>query len=141
MNTMEPAVHSDLTETDMENTRAVLQSLLDDVRRQELERQLLAAAVTWVSAFSAFKRLRNKIGLPVNPHQKLYYGALLGSLKAAGKMLLAWEEKEKPNLAIVGLRTEDLEACVAELIDDDRMLDGGLLDADFSDLEAKFCSA
>lgn len=140
MNTLDP-IHPDLTQADMENTRSMLQGLLDEVRRQERERQLLAATVTWVNAFSSFKKLRNRIGFPSGSQQKLYYGAFLSSLKAAGKMLLAWFERENSDPSLVGIKLENLKACVEELIEDDLILDSGLMDSDFSDLDTKFCSA
>lgn len=141
MNMTEAPIHPELTEKDMENTRAMLQGLLDDVRRQERERQLLAAVVTWLNAFSSFKRLRKNIGLPTAAQQKLFYGAFLASLKGAGKMLLAWLEKEKCDPTMAGIRMVDLNACVEELVEDDRILDSGLLDDDFSDFEKRFCAS
>jgi hypothetical protein len=140
MNSLSP-LHPDLTEKDMENARAMLQGLLDDVRRRERERQLLAAIITWANAFSSFKRLRKNVGLPVGPQSTLFYGGILASLKATGKMLMAWAEREKCDPAITGIRREDIKAAVDELIEDDVMLETGLLEADFSDYEKRFCGA
>ena len=119
----------------------MLQALIDEFRKQELQKQLLAATVTWTNTFVTFKRLRNKIGLPTTPQQKLFYGAILGSIKAAGKMLLAWIDRENADTSPVGIKIEDLKACVRELIEDDLMLDSGLFEDSFADLEAKFCVA
>jgi hypothetical protein len=134
-------IHPEVTDGDMLAVRELLEGLLEDFRRQEREKHVLAAIVTWVNAFSSFKRLRNRIGLPIGSQQALYYGAFTGSLKATGKLLEAWLQTDGFDPCGAGIKMADLHACVQELIEDDRVLDSGLLDSDFSDLEKKFCEA
>lgn len=134
------AIPPELTEQDLAAVREMLQGLLDDVRRREMERQIFAAVTTWMNAFSSFKRLRNRIGLPRAEAHKLYYGAILGGLKSSGKMLLVWLEKEQCDPAQAGISLLNLKACVHELIEDDSMLDRGLIDADLSTFEKQYCA-
>lgn len=135
--------HPDISEEDLKEARAMLEGLIDEVRRQERQNELIAAVVTWMNAFSSFKQLRNRIGLPSpnDKHNQLRYGAILGSIKSAGKMLLVWVETEGCDLKPAATNLATLQACVQELVDDDRILEGGHLNADFADLEGKFGSS
>lgn len=127
----------------MDATRMVIQGLMDDFRRQELQRQISAAVTTWSAAFISFKRFRNKVGFPKkgDQQQALFYGAILASIKGSGKFLLGWIDKEQFDPASAGISKENLTACVQEMIEDDMMLESGLLDQEFPDLEARFCKA
>jgi hypothetical protein len=118
-----------------------LEGLIDEVRRQERQKELIAAVVTWMNAFSSFKQLRNRIGLPSDKLNQLRYGAILGSIKSTGKMLLVWVQAEGCDLKPAATTLATLHACVQELVDDDRVLDGGYIGADFSDFERQFCGS
>ena len=128
-------MHPDVTERDLEPVRELILGLIEDVRRQEREKQQLMAVATWTNAFASFKRVRRNIGLPANGLQKLGYGAILAALKATGKMLLHEMHRGEVKPMIIGISLENFAACVEELQDDDRLLESGMLDAD-ADLSA-----
>lgn len=134
-------LHPELTERDLEPVRDLILGLVEDANRRARDKQLAQATVTWTNAFISFKRLRNKIGLPVGQAHKLYYGAILAALKASGKLLLAHMLKSNFDLeSAVDITVENFQACVEELSDDDRLLESGLLDdgADLSRVAAAF---
>lgn len=125
-----------ITAQEMKEVRAFIRDLIQDSQRQERERQLLLATATWLNAFASFKRLRRRAGLPVGKGECLAYGALLGSIKGAGKALLCEVEKGFDPSPVVSL--ENFAACVAEMRDDDRILECGLLDQADAEVEALF---
>jgi hypothetical protein len=122
-----------LTERDMEPVK----DLLDEVRRHELERKLIAATVTWLNAFTQFKRMRNRHGLPTGESATHFYGMLLADLKATGKLLLCCQAERMFDLQEAAVTEANFKACVRELECDDVILGMGLLaeGADFSDIE------
>ena len=127
-------LHPDLNERDLIPVR----DLIDEVRVQERATKLLAATVTWLAAFSAFKKLRLRHGLPTSPGAFHFYGAVLGELKTTGKALLGFLELNQFTLDEAPITKENLEACVRELCCDDVILDMGLLKSDLSAVEAAF---
>jgi hypothetical protein len=136
----ETLIHPEVSDKDLMAVRAMIQGLMDDIRRQEREQELLAAINTWINAFSSFKRVRKNLGLPVGEEQKLFYGGMLSTLKGHGKSLMAWSEKEKSNLSLIGLSAENFKACVDELIEDDQMLDSGWIELDVDGFEKRYCA-
>lgn len=128
-------MHPDLNEQDLEQVREMIMGLVEEANRRERERQMLVAVITWANAFTSFKRVRRNIGLPTKRTGWLTYGAILGALKASGKMLLATmlHEQFDPK-AFISL--EAFEACVNELAQDDKLLELGLYEADLSDVDA-----
>lgn len=126
------SLHPELTERDLQQVR----DLIDDVRKQERAAQLLFAAGTWLNAFTSFKRVRRRYGLPRGKGPMFAYGAVLGDLKTTGKALVALHESGSFDLSQFAISREDFEACVRELCCDDVLLDTGLLQDDLKDVEA-----
>ena len=128
------ALPTEISERDLISVR----ELLEDVRTHEHAAQLLAATITWLNAFTSFKRARRRYGLPHDPVATLYYSAVLGDLKTSGEALLAGLQKGLFTLEQAPLDERNFAACVAEMQDDARLLASGLLqpDADLSDVEA-----
>jgi hypothetical protein len=125
-------LHASLTERDLIPVR----ELIEDVRVQERATHLLSATITWLNAFTSFKRVRRRYGLPRGPSATHCYGAVIGDLKTTGKMLLAFLEQGTFSLDQAPIDKKNLEACVRELSCDDVILDMGLLDEDLSHVEA-----
>lgn len=128
------ALSTEISERDLFSVR----QLLEDVRTQERAAQLFAASITWLNAFTSFKRARRRYGLPHDSETTLYYSAVLAELKTTGQELLASLRQGKFSLDQAPVDERGFAACVAEMEDDDRMLQSGLLhpDADLSDVEA-----
>jgi hypothetical protein len=125
-------LHESLTERDLIPVR----ELIEDVRTQERAAQLLSATITWVNAFSSFKRVRRRYGLPRGEGATHCYGAVVGDLKTTGKALLACLSQNLFSLDQAPIDKKNLEACVRELCCDDVILDMGLLNEDLSSVEA-----
>lgn len=126
------ALHPALTERDLIPVR----ELIEDVRTQERAAQLLSATITWLNAFTSFKRVRRRYGLPQGAADSYAYGAVIGDLKTTGKALLACLEQGAYSLAQAPIDQENFAACVRELSCDDVILDMGLIDEDMRDVEA-----
>jgi len=124
--------HVSLTERDLIPVR----ELIEDVRTQEREAHLLSATITWLNAFSSFKRVRRRYGLPQGDGATHCYGAVIGDLKTTGKALLAFLNQKMFSLDEAPIDQKNFEACVRELCCDDVILDMGLLKEDLSDIEA-----
>jgi hypothetical protein len=125
-------LHPSLTERDLIPVR----ELIEDVRTQERAAQLLSATITWLNAFSSFKRVRRRYGLPQGAGPTHCYGSVISDLKTTGKALLACLEQGMFSLDQAPIDKENLEACVRELCCDDVILDMGLLKEDLTDIEA-----
>jgi hypothetical protein len=125
-------IHPSLSERDLIPVR----ELIEDVRTQERAEQLLSATITWLNAFTSFKRVRRRYGLPQGPGATHCYGAVIGELKTTGKALLACLEQGLFSLDQAPVDKANLEACVRELSCDDVILDMGLLAEDLKDVEA-----
>ena len=112
--------------------------LLGDVRTQEEAAQWLAATITWLNAFTSFKRARRRYGLPHDAEATLYYGAVLTDLRQSGEALLSALAQNRFTLEHAPIDERNLRSCVKEMQDDERILASGLLhpDADFSAIEA-----
>lgn len=125
-------IHPSLTERDLIPVR----ELIEDVRTQERAAQLLSATITWLNAFTSFKRVRRRYGLPQGEGATHCYGAVVGDLKTTGKALLACLSQGMFTLDQAPIDQKNLEACVRELCCDDVILDMGLLRGELSDVEA-----
>lgn len=125
-------LHPSLTERDLEPVR----DLIEDVRTQERAAQLLSATITWLNAFTSFKRVRRRYGLPRGDSATNCYGAVLGDLKTTGKALLACLDQGLFSLDQAPIDRRNLDACVRELCCDDVILDMGLLQEDLTDIES-----
>lgn len=121
-----------LTERDL----LPVKELIDEVRAQERAERLLAATVTWLNAFTQFKRARRRYGLPRSNSARYCYGTVVGDLKTTGKALLVCLDNDLYSLQDAPIDKENLAACVRELCCDDVILDIGLLTADLSHVEA-----
>lgn len=131
------SLHESLTERDLIPVR----ELIEDVRTQERATQLLSATITWLNAFTSFKRVRRRYGLPQGDGPTHCYGAVISDLKTTGKALLACLNQGMFSLDQAPIDKTNLEACVRELCCDDVILDMGLLKENLSDVEALLGSA
>jgi hypothetical protein len=125
-------IHPSLTQRDLIPVR----ELIEDVRTQERAAQLLSATITWLNAFTSFKRVRRRYGLPQGEGDTHCYGAVIGDLKTTGKALLACLNQGLFTLEQAPIDKRNFEACVRELCCDDVILDMGLLKEDLRDVEA-----
>jgi hypothetical protein len=129
-------LHPDLTERDL----LPVKELIEDVRAKERDEHLVSAAVTWLNAFSQFKRLRRRYGLPSSKAAVHAYAAVVGDLKSSGRMILCFMEREGFPIEQAAIDKRNFEACVRELQCDDVIIDLGLLEADLSHIEAAFAT-
>ncbi len=130
-----------ITPEDRKAVEDLILSLVEDARREERERRLLAATNTWINAFTSFKRLRKRAGLPSSRQEWLAYGSLLGAIKAGGKAILIQIERGGFDPSPI-ISAEAFAACVAETVEDDALLDGGYLEREIDhEIEAVFTVA
>ena len=95
------------------------------------------AVASWLSAFTAFKTLRRVAGVPEG-NGLLGYGCMIAGLKSAGKALLLQIETEKIDLSPLGVTKRNLVACLEEIVEDDVILELGLLEKEDPEITAMF---
>ncbi len=115
-----------LTERDLEPVQFLVENAQEQAKTN-VQAQVLFACYTWINAFTQFKHLRRKQGLPTGKAATLMYGAMLGQLKMVGKVLAVMLEKGEINPSLIPISVRNFEACVRELQCDDALLEMGLL--------------
>ena len=102
-----------LVECDYEPVR----SLIEEARRR---RNIANAIVTWQNAFTVFKQIEKRIGLPGDDDRDSYL-AIVSDLRAAGCNLLRLADANDINLEKeADISRDAMRSCIAELEFDDR---------------------
>jgi len=122
---------------DREHYKAV-QELLEEVQPNSQMLKLSKALVSWLAAFSLFKKLERKIGLPISAESKLGYGSIVDQLKASGKWLLLCVGNHPAVLEMLELSYEDVASRVKELSWDNAWVENPTTKEEKSKLLAAF---
>lgn len=110
-------ISAGLTERDL----ATVKDLLEEVRRRERDENVAKAVVTWQNAFTGFKKLEKRFGLPKSAREMTVYQAIVSELRSAGYWLLDCIQETSTDLKPFGLSFPALKACLAELEIDDEI--------------------
>ncbi len=96
-----------------------VKDLIEEVRRRE---SVLNAVVTWQNAYTIFRRLEKRLGLPESERERTVYLAIVSDLRCAGYWLLEAlaAQPQLHNLAAVGMSLPALRACLTQLEVDER---------------------
>ncbi|MBI4625394.1 MAG: hypothetical protein HY736_19515 [Verrucomicrobia bacterium] len=96
-----------------------VKDLIEEVRRRE---SLLNAVVTWQNAYTIFRRLEQRLGLPESSREQTVYLAIVSDLRCAGYWLLDClaNQATRFNAADAGISIAALRACLTQLEVDDR---------------------
>lgn len=92
--------------------------LLAELKRRD---GIAKALFTWLNAFTVFKNLEKRLGLPRTPSDKVVYLAIVTELRSAGYLVLQFVESHgAPGwLESEGISLEAFQACIEELRLDD----------------------
>jgi hypothetical protein len=120
---------------DFGTDEVVLKSLIDTANKPDA--LPLMAIASWINAFTAFKMLRQIMGVPTGDGI-LVYGSMLAGLKSGGKALLLQIDKEQIDLSLLGMDRRNFLACLEEIKEDDLILDLGLLEKEDAEISALF---
>ncbi|MDP3069763.1 MAG: hypothetical protein Q8N18_05710 [Opitutaceae bacterium] len=96
-----------------------VKDLIDEVRRRE---SVVNAVVTWQNAFTIFRRLEQRLGLPESSREQTVYLAIVSDLRCAGYWLLEFLATQSTpfNSTEAGISLAALRACLTQLEVDDR---------------------
>lgn len=111
------AVPAGLTERDFEPVK----DLIEEIRRREAGEGLAKAVVTWQNAFTIFKKLEKRLGLPESERDLVVYQAIVTELRSVGYWLTDCIADTPVDLAGFGLSAASLKACLTELEIDDEV--------------------
>lgn len=106
-----------LTERDFRPVK----DLVAEVRQRETREGLVQAVVTWQNAFTVFKKLETRLGLPKSERDLVVYQAIVSELRSVGYWLVDCIHDTSANLSTLGLSFPALKACLAELEIDDEV--------------------
>jgi hypothetical protein len=110
-------ISAGLTERDFEPVK----DLIEEVRRREQSEGLAKAVVTWQNAFTIFKKLERRLGLPKSQRELVVYQAIVSDLRSVGYWLLDCTYDTPVDLASFGVGVASLKACLLELEIDDEI--------------------
>ena len=96
-----------------------VKDLIEEVRRRD---SILNAVVTWQNAYTIFRRLERRLGLPETSREQIVYLAIVSDLRCAGYWLLEClaHQSAAYNATEVGMSLSALRACLGQLEVDER---------------------
>lgn len=96
-----------------------VKDLIEEVRRRE---SVLNAVVTWQNAYTIFRRLEKRLGLPDSERERTVYLAIVSDLRCAGYWLLECLSASSVayNAIEAGMSISALRACLTQLEIDER---------------------
>jgi hypothetical protein len=102
--------HHGLMEEDFEPVK----DLIAEVRIRE---NLVKAIFTWQNAFTIFRKLEKRLGLPQSKRDATVYLAIVSELRSSGYWLLECISRQHDgfNLRELGISVGALTACIQEL--------------------------
>lgn len=98
-----------------------VKDLIEEVRRRERDEDLAKAVVTWQNAFTVFKKLEKRLGLPQSERDLVVYHAIVSDLRSVGYWLVDCIHEASPDLQSFGISFSALKACLVELEIDDEI--------------------